>query len=389
VAAFFNTGLTQQEFLAQYWQKKPLLIRGAFKDFNSPVTPEELAGLACEQDIESRLIQEHTNDGPWQVQTGPFEDSTFSNLPATHWTLLVQDVDKHLPETQFLLDPFRFIPDWRRDDLMISFAPEQGSVGPHTDGYDVFLIQAMGTRRWQISDHPVFEGELIDDIAIRVLKQFEPDQSWDLEAGDILYLPPHFAHHGVALNDCMTFSVGFRAPTQQEILDSVVDTVMEHGLANTRYGDEDLKLSSSQTEIGADTITRVKQQLCQLINQADDEIATALGRLFTESKPDLSLFIEENEQDEISHAEVEQLYEQGQLLQRNLYGRFAWSKQQQGCQLFFAGREFCLANVEPQLLSLLTESSEISHEAWQQLKQQPAYVELLCQLIEAGAWYWP
>ncbi len=141
----FNTGLSQQQFLEQYWQKKPLLIRQAFSDFKSLITPDELAGLACEPEIESRLIREHGQEDSWQVTNGPLAEDDFADLPATHWTLLVQDVDKHVPELQSLLDPFRFIPDWRRDDLMISYAPELGTVGPHTDSYDVFLLRIRYT----------------------------------------------------------------------------------------------------------------------------------------------------------------------------------------------------------------------------------------------------
>ena len=147
---FFNTGLSQQQFLDEYWQKKPLLIRQAFADFETPISPDELAGLACEAEIESRLIEEQGETAAWQVTNGPLSEQDFAKLPATHWTMLVQDVDKHVPELRTLLDPFRFISDWRRDDLMISFAPEHGTVGPHTDGYDVFLLQALGERRWQI-----------------------------------------------------------------------------------------------------------------------------------------------------------------------------------------------------------------------------------------------
>ncbi len=148
MTGFFNTSLSQQQFLQEYWQKKPLLIRQAFPGFQSPISPEELAGLACEPEIESRLIEQYgENDSAWQVTAGPLSESDFDRLPETHWTMLVQDVDKHLPELQTLLDPLRFIPDWRRDDLMISYATESGSVGPHTDAYDVFLLQAMVTRR--------------------------------------------------------------------------------------------------------------------------------------------------------------------------------------------------------------------------------------------------
>ncbi|RKZ82116.1 MAG: cupin domain-containing protein, partial [Gammaproteobacteria bacterium] len=187
MAVFFNTALSQQQFLDQYWQKKPLLIRQAYTDFESPISADDLAGLACEPAIESRLIEENGQAGPWQVTNGPLSEDDFARLPATHWTMLVQDVDKHLPEVQYLLDPFRFIPDWRRDDLMISYAPEFGTVGPHTDSYDVFLLQAMGTRRWQISDEPIYEAKLIDGLGLQILQEFTPDQTWDLRPGDMLY----------------------------------------------------------------------------------------------------------------------------------------------------------------------------------------------------------
>jgi 50S ribosomal protein L16 3-hydroxylase len=386
MTAFFNTGLTQQDFLNHYWQKKPLLIRGAFSDFVTPVTPDDLAGLACEPEIESRLIQEHGPNGSWDVQHGPFDDDVFSTLPATHWTLLVQDVDKHLPETQWILDPFRFIPDWRRDDLMISYAPDQGTVGPHTDGYDVFLIQAMGHRRWQIGDEPMIKPDIIHGLPVQILKDFAPADSWDLEPGDILYLPPHYAHHGVALDDCMTFSVGFRAPSQTDMLDAVVNGLLEHQLATGRYEDPNLQCVESGAEIDENAVARLKMLLHKTIDDSAPILAEILGKYVSETKSSLLDLAEEGITDEMDGDELTAYFEQGGVLQRSLYLRFAWTAHREKIQLFMAGEAYELPLDVIGLMPLLTDAMEITFDEWQQLQPHEAVVEVLCQLIAQGGW---
>jgi 50S ribosomal protein L16 3-hydroxylase len=385
---FFNTGLTQQQFLDEYWQKKPLLIRQAFVDFESPISPEDLAGLACEPEIESRLIEENGQDGPWQVTQGPFSEDDFARLPATNWTMLVQDVDKHLPDLQHILDPFHFIPDWRRDDLMISYAPEHGTVGPHTDGYDVFLLQALGTRRWQIVDIPLIDAPIIAGLDVQILAEFTPDQTWDLQPGDMLYLPPHFAHHGVAMNDCMTYSIGFRAPSQVDMLDAVVNSMLEQGLGKMRYNDSDLKLSPHSAEIDTQAVARLKVLLHQAIDDAEPILASALGKFVTETKSSLSAILEESFTDLPTIDEVNRLFEQGDVLQRNLYCRFAWTANEEGGQLFLAGEAYPVTVKGVMHLARLTEQNELTITDWQQLKQDPQIVALLCELIAEGGWFW-
>ena len=387
MSAFFNTGLTQQQFLQQYWQKKPLLIRQAFKDFESPLTRDELAGLACEPEIESRLIEEYGEDGAWQVTSGPLSEEDFERLPATHWTMLVQDVDKHLPELQTLIDPFRFIPDWRRDDLMVSYAAEHGGVGAHTDGYDVFLLQGMGTRRWQFSDKPVKDPQLIADLDVQILETFEPDQTWDLEPGDVLYLPPHFAHHGVALNDCMTFSIGFRAPSKTDILDAVINAMLEQELGKDRYSDSELRVVQYQHKISQQAVSEIKQLLHEAIDDAEPIIASALGRLVTETKTSLLELAEENASDKTDFETLALQFEQGKVLEKNLYYRFAWIKNNDNSgQLFFAGEAYTLDNIEHVIL--LTENTRLKSTQWQQLCQNAQSVEVLSQLIVEGGWFW-
>jgi len=386
---FFNTGLTQQQFLDEFWQKKPLLIRQAFADFETPISPEELAGLACEPEIESRLIEERGQEGKaWQVSCGPLSDDDFARLPETHWTLLVQDVDKHLPELQYLLDPFRFIPDWRRDDLMISYAPEFGTVGPHTDGYDVFLLQAMGARRWQIGDQPIHEAKLIDGLELQILAEFKPDQSWDLQPGDLLYLPPNFAHHGVALNDCMTFSVGFRAATQVEVLDAVVNNLLEQQLGKVRYSDSNLLLSAHGSEVDEHAVERLKKMLHQAIDNAEPILTQTLGKVATETKPSLLSLASEYMTGAISKEELERLFSQGEELHRNHYLRFAWSENN-GCgQLYMAGQAYEVDKQAVGYLTLFTEQTTLTPKDWKQIKLSESAVNLLAKLIEEGGWFW-
>ena len=204
-------------FLRDHWQKKPLLIRNPWSGWRNPLDPDELAGLACEDGVESRLVR-HKRSG-LKVEQGPFGAARFAKVGKAPWTLLVQAVDQLVPEVAALIDPFRFIPNWRIDDVMVSYATDGGGVGAHFDQYDVFLIQGLGQRRWQIGALCDADTELLPHDDLRLLAKFEPSDEWVLNPGDILYLPPRFAHNGVAVgDDCMTYSIGFRAPSRAELI---------------------------------------------------------------------------------------------------------------------------------------------------------------------------
>jgi 50S ribosomal protein L16 3-hydroxylase len=274
--------LSPETFLDEYWQKKPLLIRDALPDFRSPLEPEELAGLALDPDVQSRIILENADadtaaslDEPWALREGPFEQEDFLNLPETHWTLLVQEADRLVPEVGDLLEPFRFIPDWRIDDVMISFAPEGGNVGPHIDNYDVFLLQGLGHRRWQYGTAPVEDEEIVEGLDVRVLDGFEAGEDHVLGPGDMLYLPPRVAHHGVATDDCMTYSIGFRAPSHQELVGDFLQYALEQIDPDARYSDPDLAPAEHPGEITGDALERVRSLLRDLV--ADD---AAIDRWF-------------------------------------------------------------------------------------------------------------
>lgn len=278
----FLGGLTARQFLREYWQKKPLLVRNAFPGFTGLLTPDELAGLACHEEAESRLVQNRGEQ--WLLRRGPFNEADFQRLPKTRWTLLVQGVNLFLEEGAELLDRFDFIPRARLDDLMVSYAPKGGSVGPHFDPYDVFLIQGMGHRRWQISTQG--DQTLLPGAPLRILQHFQPEQEWITAPGDLLYLPPHCAHYGLAQDHCMTYSVGFKAPYTQEIatqfLIHLQDTLKLDGI----YQDPDLKTQAHPAEISKDMLRQVGAML-RRIRWDDDMTAEFLGAHLTEPKANI------------------------------------------------------------------------------------------------------
>lgn len=382
---FLNTGLTQQQFLDEYWQKKPLLIRQAVDNFYSNVSPEELIDLACEDDIEARLIQQDPQD-EWHLKDDDLTAEDFRCLPETHWTVLVQDMDKHRPDLQDLFNPFQFIPDWRRDDLMISYAPKHGSVGPHVDSYDVFLLQVEGLRRWEISDHPIHNPELMDNQDLRILKNFRADLSWELAPGDCLYLPPHFAHHGVALESSMTYSFGFRSPSKVELLDRLIETLLEHEGGQERYADPNLLAVEQTHEINLQAIQDVKRFLGTILNKDDSMIIQSLGRLVTETKPSLSIKSESNVCESINLEECLKLFNQGMLLKSSMYHRFAWSHYDQSILLFCAGETYSLDDREHAII--LCESNTITLKQWNQLADNEISIAVMYELISEGAWIW-
>jgi 50S ribosomal protein L16 3-hydroxylase len=233
-SATLLSGLSAKAFLRDHWQKKPLLIRQAMPGIQPPLDAQALCDLAGDDAVESRLISAF--GGRWQMRRGPFEEDRLPALSRKRWTLLVQGVDLHLDAAQQLLSSFRFLPDARLDDLMISLASDQGGVGPHVDAYDVFLLQVWGRRRWRIA--PPGDSSLKPGLPLRILARFEPCEEWLLEPGDMLYLPPGWGHDGVAEGPCMTASIGFRAPSRIEFLREFLSAAADDpGGPDNRFGD--------------------------------------------------------------------------------------------------------------------------------------------------------
>lgn len=324
-------------FLRDHWQKRPLLIRNPWNAWSNPLDPDELAGLACESEVEARLITQSKDD--WNAEHGPLPETRFGQLGKQPWTLLVQAVDHHLPEAAALIAPFRFIPNWRIDDVMVSYASDGGGVGPHFDQYDVFLIQGLGQRRWQIGQHCDDSTPLRAHDDLRLLADFEAVEEWVLEPGDMLYVPPGVAHNGVAVgDDCMTYSIGFRAPSRSELIAHWVDHLLAEMHDDDRYADPDLIAQDNPGEISAAAIDRLHAMVTAKL--ADREgFARWFGEYSSTPKyPEIDWRPEEPMDSETVRKQIAE----GTPLRRNPASRFAFTKTgRNALTLFVDGQSFC------------------------------------------------
>ena len=344
------------EFLRDYWQKRPLLIRNAFPGFVSPIAPEDLAGLACEEAALSRLVAHNRAEDQWLVQHGPFDEALFPQLGDHDWTLLVQDVDKWDADIAALLPAFDFLPRWRIDDVMVSFAATGGSVGAHVDQYDVFLLQAQGHRRWQVDASTALGRnapplDFRNDVELKLLRTFNPTHDWVLGPGDMLYLPPGVPHHGVAVDPCLTFSIGMRAPAAAELLGDFVDTLAADADEALRYRDPDLAPATDPNEIDAAAMARVVEALNALRMNDPDRLGDWFGRFITLYRSAGEVAAPEVMQPRI---EVEWDLSQGARLLRHPWARMAWRKAGKDGRLFVSGRELVLPQRDAQRLAAAT-----------------------------------
>jgi 50S ribosomal protein L16 3-hydroxylase len=324
-------------FLRDHWQKKPLLIRNGWADWRNPLDPDELAGLACETDVESRLIMETGgNRDELKVEPGPIPEARFGKLGKTPWTLLVNAVDHHVPDVAALIAPFRFVPNWRIDDVMVSYATDGGGVGPHFDQYDVFLVQGLGRRRWQIGAVCDADTPLLPHDDLRLLAQFEPTEEWVLEPGDILYVPPRVAHNGIAVgDDCMTYSVGFRAPSRSELISHYADDVLERLQDDDRYADPDLQRQGNAGEISAQALDRLRAMITQALGDRDAFARWFGGYTSAPKYPEVDWGPEEP----VGVEDLRKMLAGGAPLVRNPASRFSFVRQDAEAVLLFVDGE--------------------------------------------------
>lgn len=373
-------------FLREYWQRKPLLIRNPWREWSNPLEPDELAGLACEEEIESRLVLGAPYSEPqrhkaanWQLEHGPLPEARFAKLPPKNWTLLVQAVDHYLLEVAALIEPFRFIPNWRIDDVMVSYAVDGGSVGPHFDQYDVFLIQGLGQRRWQVGTRCDGSTPLLPHDELRLLAQFAPEQEWLLEPGDILYLPPGYAHNGVAVgDDCMTYSIGFRAPSRAELIGHWADDLLAGLGDDDRYSDAGLQAPANPGEIEAGALDDLHAMALETLQDAS-AFRQWFGRFSTARKyPEQELQPDE----QISPEEFLQLLDEAPIL-RNPASRFAFIRDGAALTLFVDGTAFpCDAALAPLAERLCAQSTLTVDGA---LLRLPGALQLLLDLYHRGS----
>lgn len=367
-------GMSAEAFLRGYWQRRPLLIRNAFEDFVAPLGGDDLAGLACEPAALSRLVMRDAQAGAFRVEHGPFPEQRFAKLAERDWTLLVEDVDKWDADVAALLKSFRFLPDWRIDDVMVSFAAEGGGVGPHVDQYDVFLLQGQGQRLWRFGARPNLAGALREDCELAVLKEFVPAYEFRLQRGDMLYLPPGVAHEGIACEPGLTFSVGMRAPSRADLLVDLAEHVAERSGEDQRYRDPELDPVADSAEIDAIALTRVRDVLGSAAGLlSPSELAIWFGRFITRYR---SAGIAAPLDPPLDHAELAAALLRRRL-RRHPMVRIAWLRRGSGAMLFAAGEAY------PVSLAL---ARSLTRSGWQEPVTLPDNdcSDALLPLVNAG-----
>ncbi|MBV7266084.1 cupin domain-containing protein [Erythrobacter ani] len=371
------TDFDAQTFLREYWQKKPLLIRNPWADWHNPLEPDELAGLACEPHVESRLISQAADE--IALEHGPVEEDRFDDLGKAPWTLLVQAVDHYVPGVAELIDPFRFIPNWRIDDVMVSYATDGGGVGAHFDQYDVFLIQGLGRRRWQLGGLCDEDTPLLPHDGLRLLAEFEPEQDWLLEPGDILYVPPRIAHRGVAVgHDCMTYSVGFRAPSRDELIAGWAEEAASLDGDDDRYTDPDLAAQDNAGEITGAALARLHAMIAERLND-EKAFARWFGAFATAPKNEQ---LDWQLEDPVTLDTISRTLESGQVVLRNPASRFAFISEEEGEVLLMVDGECTPCTAETAVFAKALCAAPRVEIQPRQIKREVGV--LICDLINRG-----
>lgn len=367
--------LEWSDFLATYWQKKPTVIRQAFPHFIDPIEPDELAGLATEEEIDSRIVSK-TPSG-WSVEHGPFFD--FSSRTESGWTLLVQAVDHWHPEAARLLEPFRVLPNWRLDDLMISYSLPDGGVGPHIDQYDVFIIQGMGRRRWRVGERTELKQRLPHPDLLQV-EEFEAIIDVELLPGDMLYIPPGFPHDGYAIEPSLNYSVGFRAPNQRDLFSALADHLLAEEQGNLRYGDPQRQACHHPGEV---TASEREQLLALMQQQLQEQQYQWLGEALSRQQHTLDL---QPVEPPYPPATIIESLKQGDVLCR-LGGLKAIYFAEAPLHCYLAGEQReAPAKADP-LIRLLCDNTRLSLWQLEPHLANASHLGWLTQLINEGYWY--
>ncbi|MBZ6071675.1 cupin domain-containing protein [Aeromonas schubertii] len=373
----YELNLDIAHFLEHYWQKRPLLIKGGFKDFADPITPDELAGLAMEQEVESRLVTRF--DGKWDASHGPFE--AYDHLGEENWTVLVQACNHWAPEVNELAIPFQFIPGWRFDDVMVSFSTPGGGVGPHIDNYDVFITQGVGRRHWRVGDALAL-SEFAAHGALRHCEAFDAIIDAVLEPGDILYIPPGFPHEGYAVEPSMNYSVGFRAPDARDLLSLFADHLIDNEVATERYTDPDLKARERHGEIQPHELHRLRELMQHALDD-DALLKEWFGAMISDAKHDLDVVPVDPD---YSEEEVANLLAAGEPAIRVPGLRCVWfSGATDTC--YIDGEAWRLPSEDPAAISLLCDRDVVTQSDMVTLEDQAGFLTLFTRLVNRGYWF--
>lgn len=372
----FELNFDINQFLDVCWQKKPTIIRQGFVDFQDPIEPEELAGLAMEEDLESRLV--YQEDGKWQAELGPFK--TFERLENDGATLLIQAVDHWHPAAQQLIHPFRFLPSWRLDDLMISYSTPKGGVGPHIDNYDVFIIQGKGKRHWRVGDRQQI-NEFAAHEALKHCDPFEAIIDVEMQPGDILYIPCGFPHEGYAIESSINYSVGFRAPDQNDLLSGFTDYNIDNNENPLRYTDIPMQVREKPGRIEDDELNKLHQVMLESC-KTPAQLIPWFGKMISEAKHDLDIAVPEQA---FANEDILELLENGAQFAR-LGGLRAIYFEQAPEQLFINGHAYdCTGFTD--IAQCLCNQDDTASELIEIFKDSNEALNLFTLLINLGYWY--
>jgi len=387
----FPNEITASDFLQNHWQKCPLFMPGGLERELPALTSDELGWLATLEDVESRLIFTERGCGAcsYRIQHGPFENDELSALPDTDWTLLVQDVEKHLPDFRAWLDCTDFVPDWRIDDLMVSFAAPGGSVGPHRDNYDVFLCQGEGKREWQVATAALEVREVrIGELAL--LEPFVADNRYIAAPDDVLYLPPGAPHWGIALDACMTYSIGMRAPELVDLKRGLERLFPDAAWDDSRstderprqfYSDPDLQRTESLPgQISGQAVSRARRSFPQLASLDPFRFLTLLGSVLTDPKA----WLAPDQPDESGVNDLLQRISRGENLLVHGMARLAWYAGDDGQVAFANGRSHRLLTTELPIMQQLCRQRQLCPAVYSLLEGRDGDSGLLYWLLQSG-----
>lgn len=368
----YQLELDWNDFLQRYWQKRPVIIKRGFKNFVDPLTPDELAGLAMENEVDSRLVS--NGEGRWQVSHGPFE--SYDHLGESHWSLLVQAVDHWHEPSAALMRPFRALPDWRIDDLMISFSVPGGGVGPHLDQYDVFIIQGQGRRHWRVGEKAALKQHCPHPDLLQV-EPFDAIIDEEMEPGDILYIPPGFPHEGYALENALNYSVGFRAPSSRELVSGFADYVLAQELGGQRYSDPAISLRDDPSVVLPAEVDGLRSMMMELVQQPE-QFNQWFGEFISQSRHELDLAPPEPP---YQAGEIYDLLHLGETLHR--VGGLRVLKVGDAC--YVNGEK--MVTVHLQATSALASQYQVPASDLLGAIDDPSFLALLTTLINSGYWY--
>ncbi|ENU27218.1 ribosomal protein uL16 3-hydroxylase [Acinetobacter modestus] len=350
-------GITAEQFLNEYWQKKPLLVRNAMPEIMGLLEPEDVKELALEEDVSARLIrQKNKNPNEWHVKSSPLTKGDFQKLPNL-WTILVQAVDHYSFDIAELWKKFPFIPQWRRDDIMVSYAPKGGSVGKHFDFYDVFLVQGHGHRRWQLGQMCDESTEFVADQPLKLLSQMNVDFDEVLAPGDLLYVPPGLAHYGVAEDDCLTFSFGFRMPNLAEMTDRLSEQFAKNSVLTNPLADITRLKTNAIGEINNTEFSYLKTQLLDYLIQAP-EFDAAIMAYMSESKYPNSI----PEPEEIVIDDLVEVINSGYQLILEPASRLLYRQQDQLLDFWANGENICISQSFQEQLKQIADGASLAFD---------------------------